>query len=46
VDTVAGTESRSPRGVQTPKKPLRGVHRRPSRGTLSLVFLVFLPLSD
>ena len=27
------------------KKPPRGFHRRPSRDTLNLVFLVFLPVS-
>ena len=43
---VSGVESWSPRGVQTPKKDARGVHRRPRRGGLSLVFLVFLPVSD
>jgi len=39
-------ESRSPGGVQIVKTALRGVHRRPNRFTLTLVFLVFLPVSD
>jgi len=38
-------ESRSPRGVQIVKTASCGVHRRPNRVTLSLVFLVFLPVS-
>jgi hypothetical protein len=39
-------ESRSPGGVQNVKTAFRGVHRRPNRVTLSLLFLVFLPVSD
>jgi hypothetical protein len=39
-------ESRSPRGVHTGGNAPCGVHRRPNRVTLSLVFLVVLPVSD
>ena len=43
--TSSDVESRSPSGVQS-ENGVRGVHRRPNRVTLSLVFLVFLPVSD
>ena len=36
----------SPRGVQTPEKPPRGVHRRPNPRALSLLFLVEVSVSD
>ena len=42
----SGVESWSPRGVQTPPKPPRGVHRRPNSRALSLLFLVAVSVSD
>ena len=43
---VFDVDSRSPSGVQIVKTPSCGVHRRPNRVPLSLVFLVALRASD
>jgi hypothetical protein len=43
---ISDVESRSPGGVQIVKTAFCGVHRRPNRVPLSVVFLVFLPVSD
>jgi hypothetical protein len=43
---VFGVESWSPGGVQTPQSRPHGVHRRPNRLLISLLFFVRMPASD